>query len=384
MARIRTIKPELPQSESIGRVSRDARLTFIHIIGLCDDEGRTRGAPALLAGQLFPYDRDAPDLIGGWLAELVRERLIQIYEVDGTRYLSVVSWAKHQKVDKPTRSRLPSPPAQKFANFSGGLQTGFCDVHAQGAQDAQPDAQMRTSDAQVAHPEHPDMHDDAQPDALINNDNFGSPSESAQKFANLPEKLGPLPRTSDRGSKKTHAQPPAQDAQSSELVHSPEPKLFADEQGIPQHPPPKPSKPRGDFDAFWKIYPRRVGKGRAQRAYAKALRQASHDTIMAGLARAMPALLGADVQYQPHPATWLNDERWTDELSADATQAGASNSDEHWRLRVEAFESDGAAAWMNSWGPKPGEPGCKAPANLLHRHRCADAQTSEQQDRHDA
>ena len=29
VARIRTIKPEFPQSESVGRLSRDARLLFI-------------------------------------------------------------------------------------------------------------------------------------------------------------------------------------------------------------------------------------------------------------------------------------------------------------------------------------------------------------------
>lgn len=31
MARIRTIKPEFPQSETMGRVSRDARLLFIQL-----------------------------------------------------------------------------------------------------------------------------------------------------------------------------------------------------------------------------------------------------------------------------------------------------------------------------------------------------------------
>ena len=56
MARIRSIKPELPQSESMGNVSRDARLTFVQLFTLADDEGRLRGNSRMLASLLFPYD----------------------------------------------------------------------------------------------------------------------------------------------------------------------------------------------------------------------------------------------------------------------------------------------------------------------------------------
>jgi hypothetical protein len=59
MARIRTIKPEFPQSESMGRISRDARLLFVQLWCICDDHGRTRAASRMLASLLFPYDDDA-------------------------------------------------------------------------------------------------------------------------------------------------------------------------------------------------------------------------------------------------------------------------------------------------------------------------------------
>ena len=57
MGRIRTIKPEFPQSESVGRLSRDARLLFILLWTLVDDSGRTRGGYQLLASLLYPYDK---------------------------------------------------------------------------------------------------------------------------------------------------------------------------------------------------------------------------------------------------------------------------------------------------------------------------------------
>jgi hypothetical protein len=51
VGRIRTIKPEFPQSESMDRVSREARLLFVLLWTVADDAGRLRTAPRLLAGQ---------------------------------------------------------------------------------------------------------------------------------------------------------------------------------------------------------------------------------------------------------------------------------------------------------------------------------------------
>ncbi len=109
MSRIRTIKPEFPQSESMGRISRDARLLFVLIWTLCDDSGRTRAASRVLASLLFPYDDDAKDLIDVWLAELEGQGCIMFYQVDGTKYLEVCKWASHQKIDRPSGAKCPAP-----------------------------------------------------------------------------------------------------------------------------------------------------------------------------------------------------------------------------------------------------------------------------------
>lgn len=108
MARIRTIKPEFPQSESMGRLSRDARLLFVNLWTICDDEGRARGNSRMLASLLFPYDDDAPALIEGWLRSLEDEECIVRYVVDGSTYLQICNWLNHQKIDKPSKSKLPS------------------------------------------------------------------------------------------------------------------------------------------------------------------------------------------------------------------------------------------------------------------------------------
>jgi hypothetical protein len=108
MARIRSIKPEFPQSESIGNLTREARLLFILLFTVVDDGGRSRAASRMLASLLYPYDDDARDLICGWLEELDEKGLITRYEVDGSQYLEIDNWLKHQKIDHATPSKFPS------------------------------------------------------------------------------------------------------------------------------------------------------------------------------------------------------------------------------------------------------------------------------------
>lgn len=107
MPRIRTLKPEFPQSESIGRLSRNARLLYVNLITAVDDAGRARGSSRMLASLLYPYDNDAPGLIEDWLQELEREGCARRYEFEGSTYLDLPNFLKHQKIDKPSQSRLP-------------------------------------------------------------------------------------------------------------------------------------------------------------------------------------------------------------------------------------------------------------------------------------
>jgi hypothetical protein len=121
MARIRTIKPETTESESMGRVSRDARLVFILMWTVADDTGRLRGSSRLLASELCPYDDDAQACMENWLVELEREHCIERYSVEGNTYIQVCNWFKHQKIDHPTPSKLPPPdgaPSRDLASNS--------------------------------------------------------------------------------------------------------------------------------------------------------------------------------------------------------------------------------------------------------------------------
>lgn len=125
MARIRTIKPEFWGDSKTARLSRDARLLFLGLLNESDDEGRQLGAPRRIAGVVFPHDADiTPEIVGALLDELEAERMVERYDVDGTSYLLIVGFTKHQKVSHPSKSHLPPPALLRTSGDSPGISGG--------------------------------------------------------------------------------------------------------------------------------------------------------------------------------------------------------------------------------------------------------------------
>jgi len=112
MSRKRTIEPDFPTSRGVMRVSLEARLLCLLLRLAADDEGRSPGDPWVLTGKLYPSDRDALDRIPLWLDELEREKLIERYAHEHEAYVRLVDWYEHQRVDRPTPSKLPAPPSE--------------------------------------------------------------------------------------------------------------------------------------------------------------------------------------------------------------------------------------------------------------------------------
>lgn len=81
----------------------------------------------------------------------------------------------------------------------------------------------------------------------------------------------------------------------------------------------KPPKPPLDasFDAWYLAYPKRRGRGAAEKAYTKALREgATAEELLAGAKRYAIEVRGREEQFVAFPATWLNQKRWLDEATA--------------------------------------------------------------------
>jgi hypothetical protein len=94
------------------------------------------------------------------------------------------------------------------------------------------------------------------------------------------------------------------------------------------------------FDIFWKAYPRKTGKGDARKKFAKALTKTSFENIMAALGKVKASAQWQkdDGQFVPYPATWLNQERWDDEVGQSAD--GLDNLRNLYAMAKEEEEND--------------------------------------------
>jgi uncharacterized protein YdaU (DUF1376 family) len=72
------------------------------------------------------------------------------------------------------------------------------------------------------------------------------------------------------------------------------------------------------FDIFWKQYPRKVAKPNALKAWLKIK---PDDVVLKKMLDAInhQQLSSKEIQFVPHPATWLNAKRWEDEITAPTT-----------------------------------------------------------------
>ncbi|MGW1539805.1 hypothetical protein ACWCPM_05980 [Streptomyces sp. NPDC002309] len=109
MARIRTVKPDLFVNERVAACSVTAVVTYIGLFTHSDDHGRHRDNPAIIAGLLWPLRAEhTPVHVEDDLQQLADAGLICRYTgCDGKRYLHISGWHEHQKIDRPSQSRLP-------------------------------------------------------------------------------------------------------------------------------------------------------------------------------------------------------------------------------------------------------------------------------------
>lgn len=148
MARIRSDKPESYQSETLAEVSVHAERTFRGMATIADDRGRLADKPAQINGELWsmrserePHTRDD---LEAELQEMVKVDLICRYVgCDGKRYIHPVKWDAHQKIDRPSKSRLPRCPHHQLDPDYCGLHDGDCPTRAGSRDSAEPSMQTR-------------------------------------------------------------------------------------------------------------------------------------------------------------------------------------------------------------------------------------------------
>lgn len=109
--RSRNIKPAFFKNEHLANVSAHARLLFVGLWCMADVKGRMEYRPARIRAELFPYESVDMETLLDELASSP-ERFIICYEVDGSHYLEIPNFSKHQnphKKEKDSGSSIPAP-----------------------------------------------------------------------------------------------------------------------------------------------------------------------------------------------------------------------------------------------------------------------------------
>lgn len=124
MARIRSVKPDMRRSLLVSSWPYAVRWTFVGLPGYLDDEGRGLDDARLIKAELYPLDDDmSARKLGKHLDTIADRGPLCRYEVGGQKYLHVTSWAEHQRVNRPTPSRIPPCPIHEGSPSNHGELT---------------------------------------------------------------------------------------------------------------------------------------------------------------------------------------------------------------------------------------------------------------------
>jgi hypothetical protein len=329
MARIRTIKPEAFQSESLAAVSLAAERTMFGLSTQADDRGRHPDKPLSINGAIWPErpDHTAADLENE-LQELVREGILCRYVgCDGRKYIHLVTWDRHQKIERPSKSRYPRCPHHPKSVIG---KAEDCGVHPKNEEghpcplgEDSPNTHRTLGEGSCSPPtlfgdaseatQEPDSEETARQATDVNNRSSDGVSPNPHRTLTEPSVTDLGPRTLDRGPRtvdlgpRTKHLPPAAGADKPRVPDPTDPfngKRTPTDADIEAHP---------DFADFWDAYPRKVDKGHARKAWAKAVRKGVDPKLITKAAETFRDDPGRNPQYTPHPATWLNGERWNDD-----------------------------------------------------------------------
>lgn len=108
--RIRTIKPEFWESETLSLLHPLTRLLAIGLLNYADDEGYFKARPDLVKSAIFPIDGALSD--PSWnvsigMQSLKNAKFLQLYQgEDGKLYGQIINFALHQRVNRATPSTI--------------------------------------------------------------------------------------------------------------------------------------------------------------------------------------------------------------------------------------------------------------------------------------
>jgi len=115
--RARITQPEFYSSGDLLRLPREIREFYKSIWAACEDSGCVENDPFELKVSLYPSPLDSditPEVISGWIGELVKLGKLLPYQVGGKGYLWSKNFHQHQKLSGCNRPTIPLPEWIEF------------------------------------------------------------------------------------------------------------------------------------------------------------------------------------------------------------------------------------------------------------------------------
>jgi hypothetical protein len=130
--KIRSVRPEFFSDPVMAELEPMARLLYIGMWCIADDEGRGEWLPKQIEGQLFPLE-DVE--IHALLAQLVRTARVVRYQCGDREFFHIPTFERYQKPNRKYPSRIPPPPEQHkptngSANAVREQRVGTAHAHA--------------------------------------------------------------------------------------------------------------------------------------------------------------------------------------------------------------------------------------------------------------
>jgi len=112
MANRRMLSKTISTSIKVARLkTTEAKLMFSWMIPHCDDDGRMQGYSLYVKGIVFPMIDCTIEDVESWLSDMVNNKLIEWYDVDGEKYIQINKWLDFQEIrsDRKKDSKYPRP-----------------------------------------------------------------------------------------------------------------------------------------------------------------------------------------------------------------------------------------------------------------------------------
>ena len=112
MAKARMIHKGIWESKQFSRLPDKAKILYIGLITIADDEGRFKVDPQILQAKLFMWDKIRVSRISKLLLSVQEAGLIDIYSAESEKFGFHPKWNKYQKLrqDRLIKSIIPPPP----------------------------------------------------------------------------------------------------------------------------------------------------------------------------------------------------------------------------------------------------------------------------------